>query len=402
MLKVRKTAQARTNRHISDEAQSYAVSCIGLNKSFPLISASQKWRFLVSKSYKGPSIQALRKVNLKVPKGRILGVLGRNGAGKSTLLRVLAGVYAPTSGVVNINGYVSSLFELGGVGGRYISGHEYAERLLMMQGVYGPKLKSLIDDIRDFSELGSYFDQKIFTYSSGMAARLYFSVATAIEKEVYLIDELLSVGDEHFQAKCWRRISERLTNGASGVLVTHDWSAVIKLCEKSLILDKGEMLLEGNSDHVVASYLNLPEVDKSHAEFYLTDKVFETVTGQDMNLSIPLQVKTEGSFEFAFSIEMLRLGVGWEVMMLSNFEPIEVKVGLSAINIKVANFPLAVGDYLLNVFLRKRLSDNTVQASDTKSWTYGNGLMLRVQGERMQNTFNLPVIWDFENDMSDA
>ncbi len=207
-----------------------ALRCTNVEKTFAVQREQRVWRILFGsqRDAKGPVIHALRDISMEVPRGKIVGILGRNGAGKSTLLRLLGQVYSPTSGHIEIFGQVAGLFELGGMGNPNLTGREYAVRYLQFMGAAKRDLDGILDDIADFSELGEAFDQRIRTYSSGMGARLYFAVATVHQHEIYLIDELLSVGDEHFQAKCWQRMRLRLLNGASGVLVTHDWTAIIK------------------------------------------------------------------------------------------------------------------------------------------------------------------------------
>lgn len=375
------------------DKEEFAVFCRKVHKQFQVIRQGKAWKILLGMQRHEDIIEALRGISLAVPKGKILGVLGRNGAGKSTLLRVLAGVSSPTSGDVVTRGDVASLFELGGLGTRFISGREYAERLLRFQGIRGRKLAEMVEEIQEFSELGPFFERRIYTYSSGMAARLYFAVATAIQKDVYLIDELLSVGDEHFQAKCWRRIRDRLGQGASGVLVTHDWSAVIKLCEQSVVLEKGMVVQSGSSDRVVASYLDLPPPDSSIARFGDLPAVLSAFSGEDWEAVIPVEMLQPGQLEFAFSIELLRLGLGWEILVLSKFQSIAELAGKHAVRVRISHLPLGPGRYSLNLFLRHRLTDGSVVACDNRTWTAGNGLLLDIQGVHKNTTFRIPVRW---------
>ena len=367
--------------NLSDDAA--AIRGVDIHKAFPIVSSGGAWRILLGMQETREWFAALKGISLSVPKGKILGVLGRNGAGKSTLLRVLAGVYAPSSGKVSVNGSVASLFELGGLGTRFITGREYADRLLRFQGVRGKQLAESIEDIRAFAELGDFFERRIYTYSSGMAARLYFAVATAIRKDVYLIDELLSVGDEHFQAKCWRRIRDLLGDGASGVLVTHDWSAVIKLCERSMVLDRGAIAFADTSDKVVANYLRLPAPDTTAARFGDLPEMLTGQSGEDWAVSLPIEVLQSCQLEFAFSIELLRLGLGWEIMLLSKFQPLVCVEGQAQIQIRIPRLPLAAARYSLNLFLRQRNADGTYEACDGRTWTSGNGCVLNVLGDNV-------------------
>jgi lipopolysaccharide transport system ATP-binding protein len=309
----------------------------------------------------------------------------------------LAGVYAPSAGRVSISGAIASLFELGGLGTRFITGREYADRLLRFQGVRGKRLAKLIEQVREFSELGDFFDRRIYTYSSGMAARLYFSVATAVRKDVFLIDELLSVGDEHFQAKCWRRIRDLLSNGASGVLVTHDWSAVIKLCEQSIILKQGEVAASGSSDGMVAAYLGLVRGDESKFRLEYPSSEAHAISGNDWTESFHLEVCCEGKIDFGFSIEMLRLGVGWEIMILSNMKEVANGPGKYQITVSIPKMPLVSGTYSLNLFLRHHQIDGKPFSLPLRSWTTGNGILLHVSGALAQTAVARPPLkWHFD------
>jgi lipopolysaccharide transport system ATP-binding protein len=373
-----------------------AVACEGLRKRFPVVAPGEAWRLLFGGTAIKDEVEAVRDVSLSVQRGAILGVLGRNGAGKSTLLRLLAGVYAPSAGSVSLGGEVASLFELGGLGTRFITGRQYALRLLRFQGVPRGRLAALVDEIRDFSELGDFFERHIFTYSSGMAARLYFSVATAIRRDIYLIDELLSVGDEHFQAKCWLRIRERLGDGASGVLVTHDWSAVIKLCGRSLILERGSVADAGGSDRMVARYLGMAPPERRVARFRDMPPVFEAQTGRDWSIEIPFEVDEAATVEMAFSIELLRLGIGWEVMILSTFTQVATGPGRFSARLAIAALPLAPETYSLNFYLCHRDADGALQTSDGRKWLTGNDCRLVVTGAPARAACRIPVTWQQE------
>lgn len=374
-----------------------AVACRDLRKRFPVVAPGEAWRLILGGSALKDEVEALRGISVRVHRGAILGVLGRNGAGKSTLLRLLAGVYAPSQGDVALDGDLASLFELGGLGTRFITGRQYALRLLRFQGVPRARLRGLVEEIREFSELDEFFDRHIFTYSSGMAARLYFAAATALKRDVYLIDELLSVGDEHFQAKCWQRIRERLGDGASGVLVTHDWSAVIKLCERTLILERGKVADAGASDRMVARYLGTTLPDRRVARLLDLPTAFEAHAGEDWEIEVPFEVDTEATVEMAFSIELLRLGVGWEVMFLSSFVPVASgEPGRRVARLAIPALPLAPETYSLNFYLCHRTDDGALETSDGRKWLTGNDCRLIVHGEPTRAACRIPVTWEVE------
>ena len=376
-------------------SEDFALRCVNVSKTFAVQREQRVWRILlgIDSRGKGPVVEALRDISLTVPRGKIVGILGRNGAGKSTLLRLLGHVYTPTTGRIEVNGQVAGLFELGGMGNPNLTGREYAVRYLRFMGVAGDDLPDVLEDIADFSELGDAFDQRIRTYSSGMGARLYFAVATAYQHEIYLIDELLSVGDEHFQAKCWRRMRERLLGGASGVLVTHDWTAIVKLCEQACVIEDGRFAFTGASDGAVVNYLKLPIPGAGAARFPASlPQEFVLQSGAESSIALPVEILEDVAVDCAISIEMLRIGIGWEIVILSEYYPVGDTAGSYSVEFKIPALPLAPGRYSLDLFLGQRPAAGGRQraALDCRSWTYGNGLTLLVEGKPFPAAVSLP------------
>lgn len=366
---------------------------------FPLVSPASRWRLLFGLVVEVWH-EALTNISLSVPKGKIVGVIGRNGAGKSTLLRTLAGVYPLSSGRILRLGPVSSLFELGGMGGFLITGKQYVQRWLRLNDVPSEEWIGLIEEVRDFSELGERLDDRIYTYSAGMAARLYFSTATSLSHEIYLIDEILSVGDEHFQAKCWKRVRDRLANGVSGVLVTHDWSAILRLCEHTCELENGQIKAAGNSEKVICDYLKISEqLDKKHLARF-SDKCPESylaVSGEEWVCEIPIDLMADGHVFFNYTVEKLLLGCDWQILFFGSETLVSSSVGHYLARIKVPKLPLPAGEYRLNLFLSgPRSKDGGPRPSlDIRSWTTGNSLKLSVDGISQPGLVNLPleVLW---------
>jgi lipopolysaccharide transport system ATP-binding protein len=373
-----------------------AIGCYGVSKSFPVLDEGVSWRVIFGIKQATKNITALQDISFAVPKGEFLGILGRNGAGKSTLLRILGGVYQPTVGSVSIEGSVSGLFELGGLGNGFLTGREYARRVMTIEGVSAERIECLLDEVWEFSELGSYFDEPIRTYSSGMGARLFFSTATAMPYDVYLIDEILSVGDQHFQAKCWSRLRERFSKGASGVLVTHDWSAVLRVCEEACILDRGHITRSGAADVIVRDYLQLPRPQFPSARFgALLPVSVVAVSKEDLVLDIPINCVEDKIVEFGFSVEVMRLGHGWEILLLGSQIEVARKSGEYGINLSIPTLPLVEGTYLLNLFLGVRDLSGERHVCDVRSWTYGNGINLTVTGDVSDGCVTLPFQWSY-------
>jgi lipopolysaccharide transport system ATP-binding protein len=378
-----------------------AISARGLTKIFPVSTDGRSWRIMLGWVSEREGITALRDVTLEVPPGKIYGVLGRNGAGKSTLLRTLGGIYVPTRGKVEVDGSIAGLFELGAFGNPHLSGREYARRSLLLQGASPRRLQELIADVLDFSELGSAFDDAVRTYSTGMAARLYFAAATALQHDVYLIDELLTVGDEHFQAKCWRRLRERLRAGASGVLVTHDWTAIVKLCERSYILESGVIKEFGPTDRIVASYLDLKAPPSRVARFLESSTTVTVTSGRDASIPVRVELLEPARLALAYSIELLQIGNGWEILLIGRNLFVTDRVGTTDVALKIPRLPLPGGTYSLNLFLHKYEEipgRQRVTTYDTRSWTYANGLVLTVTGRTSPSVVLPPLEWRIIDD----
>lgn len=373
-------------------SQDKAIHCWRVSKNYPVQKDVQVLDIFIHGRARGEAIEVLKDISLDVPRGKIVGVLGRNGAGKSTLLRVLGGIYSPSSGMVEVNGEVVGLFELGGMGGPGLTGREYAERYLSITSA-GVSVDELVSDVLDFSELGEAFDRPIRTYSSGMRARVYFATATALQHEIYLIDELLSVGDEHFQIKCWQRMRNRLLNGASGVLVTHDWTAILRLCEQAKVLEHGRFVFEGASDSAVVSYLKLPKADAAFARFTEENsRVHQAHSGLDTELHFFVEIFDDVAVDFSLSVETLRIGSGWEIMLLAADLKISENRGCHKISVNIPQIPLSPGNYSLNIFLsrRKHTPLDHADVLDSRTWTLGNGFVLEVAGRPCSAAVRLP------------
>jgi ABC-2 type transport system ATP-binding protein/lipopolysaccharide transport system ATP-binding protein len=197
---------------------------------------------------------ALNEVSLNIDKGQVFGVIGQNGAGKSTLLKVIARVLPPTSGRVIVRGWIAPLLELGAGFHPELTGRENIYLNGAILGFSRNDMTGLFDSIVEFSELGDFIEAPVRTYSSGMYARLAFSVATAVRPEVLLVDEILGVGDEAFQAKCYDRIFAYCAQGTTVVFVSHSMHAVKQICQKVAWIDHGKIQTQGEPDDVIDAY----------------------------------------------------------------------------------------------------------------------------------------------------
>ncbi|MBS3903243.1 MAG: ABC transporter ATP-binding protein [Anaplasmataceae bacterium] len=199
--------------------------------------------------------RALDGITLSIPCGQFLGVIGNNGSGKSTLLKVMAGIIQPNRGTIRTEGTISPFLELGIGFQPELTGKENVYLYGAILGLSSREVKKRYQEIVEFSELERFMDQKVKNYSSGMAVRLAFSVAIQADADIYLIDEVLAVGDLSFQNKCFG-VFERFKNqGKTIVFVSHDLGVVLRFSDRVIILDKGQIIVDGDPREVVDRYV---------------------------------------------------------------------------------------------------------------------------------------------------
>jgi lipopolysaccharide transport system ATP-binding protein len=196
----------------------------------------------------------LQDINFSVKPGEAVGIIGKNGAGKSTLLKLITGTTLPTQGMVNIQGRVAAMLELGMGFHPDFTGRENVLMAAQLLGIDGEDIQRLMPGIESFSEIGDYIDQPVRVYSSGMQMRLAFSVATAIRPDVLIVDEALSVGDTYFQHKSFDRIREFREQGTTLLIVSHDKQAIQSICDRAILLARGQIIMEGNPESVMDYY----------------------------------------------------------------------------------------------------------------------------------------------------
>jgi len=206
------------------------------------------------KQIRASKFYALKNISLEIFKAETFGVIGKNGAGKSTMLGLIAGVLKPSEGEIRIKGRIAPLLELGGGFHPVLTGRENITLNALLLGLTKKEVKTRADQIIEFSELGYFIDQPIRTYSSGMLARLGFSVAVHTSPDIFLIDEVLAVGDFEFQKKCVDKIGEFKSKGVTIVLVSHSIEQVEDLCSQAIWIEKGQMMKLGPSREVGESY----------------------------------------------------------------------------------------------------------------------------------------------------
>jgi ABC-type polysaccharide/polyol phosphate transport system ATPase subunit len=245
-------------------SQRVAINVTDLGVRYSLrFTRKTTFRQSFSRMFRTPSGEgafwALQEVNLRVVHGESLAVIGPNGAGKSTLLQVLAGIITPSAGVVEIDGHVSSLLNLGAGFDGDLSGLDNIRLAGAFMGLDHRDVEARLPDIVAFADLGPFIDAPIKTYSSGMRARLGFSIATAVDPDILLLDEVLSTGDASFRAKSKERVLELVRQAKAIVLVTHDMEWVTEYCNHALLLEKGRIVAEGAPADVV-------QIHQEHSE----------------------------------------------------------------------------------------------------------------------------------------
>lgn len=242
-----KTSGSVSAIRASDLGKAYQVYAKPIHRLWDMILPGSKKRYA--------EFWALRNVYLDVPHGSTVGIIGENGAGKSTLLKLLTGVAKPTTGTVEVYGRVASLLELGAGFHPEFSGRDNIYLNCSILGMTDQEIAERFDSIVRFSELGEFIDRPVKTYSSGMYVRLGFSVAASVDPDIFIIDEALSVGDEHFKGKCTNRLNEFRERGKTIVFVSHDMGAVKSMCQHVVLLHQGEVLEQGTAEEVADEYL---------------------------------------------------------------------------------------------------------------------------------------------------
>lgn len=197
---------------------------------------------------------ALRDINLDIPRGATVGILGVNGSGKSTLLQIVCSIMQPTSGTVEVRGKVAALIELGAGFNPDLTGRENAEINCAIQGLDAKTVRDRLPEIEAFADIGEFFDQPVKTYSSGMFMRVAFATAINVDPEILIIDEALAVGDARFQQKCFAKFRDFQAQGKTILLVTHDRFSVPRLCDRAILLNHGALIASGTPTEVVNLY----------------------------------------------------------------------------------------------------------------------------------------------------
>ena len=239
-------------------ANDYAIEVINVTKKFKIYydkASTLKEHMLFWKRNKSEEFIALKDINVKIKKGETVGLIGVNGSGKSTLLKLMTKIIYPTAGKVITHGKLTSLLELGAGFHQDFTGRENIYFNAAIFGLTKEEIDKRLEDIIEFSELGEFIDNPVRTYSSGMYMRLAFSIAINVDAEILLIDEILAVGDQHFQEKCFKKLEELKNSDKTIVIVSHSLEQIENLCTRAIWIYEGKVEMDAPPKEVIPKYL---------------------------------------------------------------------------------------------------------------------------------------------------
>lgn len=321
---------------------------------------------------------ALKNINFKLRRGEILGIVGQNGAGKTTLLKLINGLISPDEGTIKIKGSIGALIALGAGFNPILSGRE---NLYMNASILGFKRREIdlvFDEIIEFSELREFIDSPVMNYSSGMKARLGFSIASFVNADLLLVDEILSVGDLGFREKSFNRMTRICEGGSAAIFISHNSAAILNLCTKVIWMKKGEIFRAGATEEIVTEYMHEQKKEylhkvkeeiathstrknfdlKNSAIHFHDIKVLNTKgeeqeefkTGEDVRFRILLECQQD-NLEAHFVVHITLNG---EILLVSDMlrdaKPVCLQKGTWALDCVFENIPLLTNHYIVKVF----------------------------------------------------
>ena len=367
---------------------SIAVQCCNLSKRYVLYDRPLDRLLQVifrNRRQYGKEFVALNDVSFTLPRGQVLGLVGRNGAGKSTLLQIICGTVRPTSGSISVRGRVAALLELGAGFNPEFTGRENLYMNASILGLERSEIDRRFDDIVDFSELGEFINQPVKTYSSGMYVRLAFSIATSVNPDILVIDEALSVGDGSFARKSFDRIMSLKAGGATILFCSHTMYHIEAICDQAIWLDRGAMVMSGTPEKVARLYsesLVLSEATQAPpADNPVSESIKPVVTSsRSMARLTQVSIVVDGvsgvslqayagrslleifvEFEFSTSLPLPSVAVTLETQggqiitsastVFDHSPPVVIAPGKGLACLRYPNLPLLRGTYRVGVYL---------------------------------------------------
>ena len=349
---------------------------------------------------------AVRDVSFEVQRGEALGIIGHNGAGKSTILKLLSNITTPTSGEITINGRLAALIEVGSGFHPELSGRENIYLNGSILGMTRREITKKLDDIIDFAGVRDFIDTPVKRYSSGMYVRLGFSIAAHLDPDILLLDEVLAVGDAAFQAKCLQRIKDLEKRGTTIVFISHDLAAVERLCNRVLLMKRGQVVKSGPAAEIVAAYQSdatlSSESVEAHKKGETNEVEIQTLsfvdasgapqpafkTGEPLLARIAFKVN-EPVTDVVFGLLFFTADGQMQCELTTELSEnqISVKPGLGTIEFKTEQLGLLPGIYFTSVHVKRR------NARDPINYQY-KSTMLRVDSDqKFVGNFYLPHSW---------
>ena len=366
------------------------------------------------------TIWALKDISFEVQQGEAFGIIGANGAGKSTLLKVLSRITEPTVGEVNLWGRVGSLLEVGTGFHDELTGRENIYLNGAILGMQRHEINRKFDEIVDFAGVETFIDTPVKHYSSGMRLRLGFAVAAHLEPEILIVDEVLAVGDAEFQKKCIGKMSNIAGEGRTILFVSHDMSAISKLCSRAIWLDKGMVQYEGETNFAIQEYLQAGQANLSTERSLIghpghrneltlmsqvrlleslspTKSIYKTYAPFSFEVEADLDPATIQNASLGFNIKNV---MGYMVFAAHLDQTQECKItrrGTITFRLKMEQLPLLPGQYSLSLFLKSASYDlDVVDDAINFEVTWNDNLPLTYPPKPDWGVFYAPLQWDVE------
>jgi len=286
--------------------------------SSTMMAPLKRFRRLSQKAPTSEEFWALKDINFEVPEGEVVGIIGHNGAGKSTLLKILSRITEPTEGQIKIRGRVASLLEVGTGFHPELTGRENIYLNGSILGMSRTEIDANFDAIVDFSGIEQFLDTPFKRYSSGMGVRLAFAVAAHLDPEILIIDEVLAVGDAHFQRKCLGKMSEVAGSGRTVLFVSHNMAAVENLCNRAILLQHGQLTKEGPTTETIQAYMSCIDSDWDQADAELPKqggvKASVKITNEEGGAIIAAGRPTKWIINLEVDLPLADAEVGFRVM----------------------------------------------------------------------------------------
>lgn len=357
-----------------------AVKAINVTKTFQIpTEASNGLKQKIINVFKGRKgyreFTPLNDVSFEVEKGDFFGIVGRNGSGKSTLLKTIANIYTPTSGAVEVSGSLVPFIELGVGFNPELTGRENVYLNGALLGFSHKEMDTMYDDIVQFAEIGEFMDEKLKNYSSGMQVRLAFSIAIRANADILVLDEVLAVGDEAFQRKCFDYFERLKLNNQTVILVTHDMSAVERFCNKAIMIEDGKIVLSGTPYEVAAAYSrsndrhyakSQDEADKKYEQSSIEIDI-QDIKGRSTNNfdeGDTMQVVLKWQHEGVGSVGVSICKQSGEYVHGTNMYIDGVKLKHSNMATYQVKLPLAEGKYFIKAGLSGRTDSDFIDFED--------------------------------------